>query len=264
MHDFDVKNISIFNSKLSRSTETVSGKRKTALFELELPLENGGTSYMDAESERITKNVFITAKPNQIRHTKFPYKCRYVHLSVTDEYLSGVLSSVPNFLHIKNRESYDEIFDELHKYFSAHDEAGKIMVQSLILKLIFLLHKESGMASEDADAHKSSTVKKAIDYIRNNLSADLSLENISKSVAMSPIHFHNRFKAATGKTLRTFVEDERLKEAINLMLTTDMTLTEIAFACGFSSQSYFSYAFKRKMRTTPRKYVQALNSNYEI
>lgn len=48
------------------------------------------------------------------------------------------------------------------------------------------------------------------------------------------------------------------------MLTTDMTLTEIAYNCGFSSQSYFSFVFKRKMGKTPREYIKDINNNYEM
>ena len=68
---------------------------------------------------------------------------------------------------------------------------------------------------------------------------------------------------AVGKTLHEFVEEQRLKEAVNLLVASNMTLAEIAYSCGFSSQSYFSFAFKRKMKTTPRKYTAKLNEMYE-
>ena len=76
------------------------------------------------------------------------------------------------------------------------------------------------------------------------------------------ICFHNCFKRSTGKTLRDFVEDVRLEIAVNLLINTDKTLTEIAYECGFSSQSYFSYAFKKKMNVTPREYVKNIYKKY--
>ena len=78
---------------------------------------------------------------------------------------------------------------------------------------------------------------------------------ISARFNLSPIHFHNIFKVAVGSTLRDYLEEQRIKKAINLLTSTDYTLTKIAFECGFSSQSYFSYVFKRKMKVTPREYV---------
>lgn len=81
---------------------------------------------------------------------------------------------------------------------------------------------------------------------------------------MSPVHFHNTFKRSVGKTLRDYVEEQRIKKAIGLLLTTDASLTQIAFECGFSSQSYFSYVFKRRMNATPREYAKTIHARYEI
>lgn len=64
-------------------------------------------------------------------------------------------------------------------------------------------------------------------------------------------------------TLREYVEEQRIKKAIHLLLTTDRSLTAVAYECGFSSQSYFSYVFKRKMKTTPRQYIDSLYQKYE-
>ena len=48
-----------------------------------------------------------------------------------------------------------------------------------------------------------------------------------------------------------------------MLVTTNCTLAKIAYECGFSSQSYFSYAFKRKMCKTPRKYAKDVFKRYE-
>ena len=85
-----------------------------------------------------------------------------------------------------------------------------------------------------------------------------------QAVALSPIHFHNFFKKSVGKTLREYVEEQRIKKATGLLLTTNDSLTKIAFECGFSSQSYFSYVFKRKMKITPREYVKDVYAKYGI
>jgi len=48
------------------------------------------------------------------------------------------------------------------------------------------------------------------------------------------------------------------------LTTTDYSLTKISFECGFSSQSYFSCVFKRRMKKTPREYEKDIRSRYEI
>ena len=91
----------------------------------------------------------------------------------------------------------------------------------------------------------------------------MSLNAVASYASLSSIHFHNCFKAATGKTLHEYVEEQRIKKAAGLLVSTDLTLTEISYECGFSSQSYFSYAFKRKMKMTPREYAKEVYKRYD-
>ena len=100
-------------------------------------------------------------------------------------------------------------------------------------------------------------------YNEENLTEDLSLEKLSALAGFSPIYFHNSFKSATGMTVREYVEEQRIKRAVNLLVSTDKSLTDIAYECGFSSQSYFSFAFKRRMKVTPREYAKQIFDRYE-
>lgn len=266
MQLFQIKNIGIYHSKLTQPATQISKDRKTSLFELEIPLECGGISYIDSEHAPITENLLICAKPNQIRHTKFPFKCRYIHLSIFNEPLRQTLLSVPTFLKIKEVQPYLALFEELQKLLTSQNpnrERCEIMAESLLLKLIYWLLCESEHLIATHDPNQNSPVQKSVRYINDHLSSDLTLNTVAEAVSVSPIHFHNCFKAAIGKTLHAYVEEKRLEEAVNLMIGTDMTLTEIAMACGFSSQSYFNTVFKRKMNLSPRKYVQFLNKTYE-
>ena len=104
-------------------------------------------------------------------------------------------------------------------------------------------------------------MKKYLEYIKNNLSSDLSLETLSNQASFSAVHFHNFFKKATGTTLHKYVEEQRIKKAINLLLTTNMTLTEIAFECGFSSASSFNRNFSEIVGMPPLLIKPNINNN---
>lgn len=264
MYPFKITNIGIYNSQISKPHTYISSNRQTKEFEIELPIENVGISYIDSEVSHISNDMLICAKPNQMRHTQFPFKCYYVHMQVLDEYLTDKITSFPTFIKIDNIDTYKEIFEELQKYGYALDNQNEIMVQSLLLKLVYKLCSEPFHISKTQNRYRDATISTAIKFIEENINDDLSLENVAKYVSLSPIYFHNRFKRMLGTTLHSYVENERIKKSINLMLHTDMSLTEIAYECGFSSQSYYSYVFKRKMNTTPRQYVMTLNSSYKI
>ncbi len=264
MLPIQIESAGIYNAKIARPTEQVSRNRSAALFELELPLADGGISYIDEQAQPIRKNRLICAKPNQVRHTKFPFACYYIHLRAPDETVFSLLSAMPDFIDLSNRSRVEAVFKEISAAFNSFDQRAELWIQSQVLQLIHFLRleTETGAAARHVSQAYGS-VAKAIDYIRENLAGDLCLHTVAAAVSMSPTHFHTCFKFAIGKTLRDYVEEERIRKSVTLMLTTDQTLTRIAYACGFSSQSYYSYIFKRRMGTTPRAYIQQLNSLYE-
>lgn len=264
INNFKIADIGIYNSQISRPVVDVSGNRKTAMFELELPIDNGGVSYIDLDASPITEDLFICAKPGQTRHTRFPFKCFYVHLYVSDKTLCETLAAAPNFIKISNRKKYLEIFEELYNCRNSDIKYSEILLESLLLKLIYTFCNDATLNDRGYNSVYNHIIKDTIEYIKNNIAEDLSLEKMAERISLSPIYFHNYFKYATGQTLHNYVEDMRIKKSVNLMLSTDMTLTEIAFACGFSSQSYYNYVFKRKMNITPRNYIKKLNENYQI
>lgn len=255
----------IYNSQIVAKNTAISKKRKTSMFEIELPIEDGGISYIDSIPKQIDTNMIICAKPGQVRHTKFPFKCYYVHMIIHSGILYDLLMSTPDFFETDKCNIYREIFIKLVKHYSTLADSEEIILQSLLLELIYTINKDSTLKNKNGNLTKNhSTVETSLNYIKEHLTEDLSLESVAKLMLSSPIHFHNTFKAAVGKTLRDYVEEQRIKKAVNLMLTTNYSLTQIAYECGFSSQSYFSYVFKRRMKRTPREYAKEIHSRYEI
>lgn len=257
--------IGIYNSQNAHPDTKISKNRKTTMFEIELPVEEGGISYIDSSFMPINQNLLICAKPGQIRHTKFPFKCYFIHMILEKGELFDTLNSSPSFLGLKNHERYETIFKRLIKYYDTAIQQDEIIIQSLILELIYQISKDSQLSMPQSKVKNNNIIiEKAINYINEHLSEELTLEKVSEAVALSPIHFHNTFRTSVGKTLRDYIEDRRIKKAVNLIMMTDLSLTDIALECGFSSQSYFSYVFKRKMKTTPRKYAKEIYDKYEL
>lgn len=263
MKSVAIESLGIFNSQILKPGMPLSRPRQTTVFELELPLEDGGVSYIEGEASPIATRTFICAKPGQMRHTRFPFLCAYIHVRTTDAGLQEALSALPSFVTLQDPRPYKSLLEEMRQQ-EGDSRAGALMRQSLLLKLLAFLMRESAGAPAGISAGNARVMTKAFAYIDENLAEPLRLEDIAAHVALSPIYFHNCFKKATGKTLHTYIEDKRIERSISLMLTTDMPLAQIAYSCGFSSQSYYSYVFKRKMHTTPRQYIQMQNSRYLV
>ena len=256
--------IGIYNSQIAIKNRPISKNRKTTMFELELPIGSGGMSYINDESHPITENMVICAKPGQIRHTRLPFKCYYIHMIVNDGYLGDMLTTLPNYIDLSDTDQIKEIFISLCEHYNTGITNDDILLQSFILKLIYILSENSAsVVKSTPKSNNHKTIERTLEYINNNLSTDITLERLASAANFNAIYFHKLFKASTGKTLHEYVEDQRVKKAINLLISTNLTLTQIAYECGFSSQSYFSYAFKRKMNITPKEYAKRMSINYE-
>ena len=253
-----------YNAQIALKNRPVSKNRKTTMFEIELPIRNGGLSFIDNQTHPIRKNTVILAKPGQIRHTKLPFECYYIHLIVNEGQLYDTLINLSNFIEIPNTDRIRKIFEKLCEVYTDSVMYNDLLIHSLILELVYILSNYSyGKNQTKSLRTNRHVIEKTIDYINNNLSNPLNLDLLSNEAGFTPSYFHKLFKASVGKPLREYVEEQRIKKAINLMMSTDMSLTQISYECGFSSQSYFSYAFKRKTNVPPREYIDLILKKYE-
>ncbi len=97
-------------------------------------------------------------------------------------------------------------------------------------------------------------VKRAIDFIETNLSRRLTLDDLAASASMSPFHFARGFKRVTGKPPHAYVTARRVEKAKQLLRSSSLSISDIAGACGFSSQSHFTTIFRRVTGATPARF----------
>ena len=85
---------------------------------------------------------------------------------------------------------------------------------------------------------------------------DLNVDLISKELGISRVHLNRRLKALTNDSPGNFIRNYRLKHAAWLLTHKNMTVAEIAYAVGFSTQAYFSIIFKKHYGMTPTEYIE--------
>jgi ligand-binding sensor domain-containing protein/signal transduction histidine kinase/CheY-like chemotaxis protein/AraC-like DNA-binding protein len=79
--------------------------------------------------------------------------------------------------------------------------------------------------------------------------------SFSKYSNLSRMQLHRKLQAYTGLSTTAFIRSQRLKQATDLLSSTDLTINEIAYAVGFSTPSYFMKCFKEQFKTTPTKFM---------
>lgn len=95
---------------------------------------------------------------------------------------------------------------------------------------------------------------RALDYIENNLTKDLSLFDISREAGFSVPHFYRLFKRLTGDTVGAYILRRKLSMAARDLTDSKKTVTDISFAYGFESHDVFTRAFTRVYGMSPNKY----------
>lgn len=97
-------------------------------------------------------------------------------------------------------------------------------------------------------------VSKLMQNVRQNPEIKYSVNNVANSLDLHPNYFVRKFKSKVGFTFGEFLLRQRLSYALDLMLNSSKTLTEIALESGFYDQSHFIRHFKHFFNVTPYYY----------
>lgn len=101
-----------------------------------------------------------------------------------------------------------------------------------------------------------NVIMAAKEYITRNYSKNISLEDVSRTVDISPYYFSRVFKDETGENFIDYLTDIRIDRAKQLLETTDASMKEICAMVGYSDPNYFSRSFKRRVGVTPTEYKE--------
>ncbi len=101
----------------------------------------------------------------------------------------------------------------------------------------------------------SHFINKIISFIISNLdNSSYSVHDLSNDMAVSRSQLHRKLTAMTGLSGTAFIKMVRLEKAKDLLQQNDLNITEIAYMCGFSSQSYFTKSFTEYFGQSPGKF----------
>jgi AraC family transcriptional regulator len=170
-------------------------------------------------------------------------------------YVQGV-EILDNFA---TRDGYiEEMAARLLKCLEPGSVRDGIYVESLTnqLSLHLLKHYASHGIAEDKFPTRLSQCKlrRAVEYIEDNLHRELALSDIAAELAISPGHFSHAFRQTLGLPPHQYVVKRRIERAKSLLRESDVPISEVANRIGCSSAGNFSVLFQRATGMTPRSY----------
>ncbi|MEQ8258212.1 MAG: GlxA family transcriptional regulator [Roseovarius confluentis] len=192
---------------------------------------------------------------------------------------AGLLDGKRATIHWENHDSFTEEFDEVELTKSVFvvdgnrmSTAGGTSSIDLMLKLIADDHGEQ-LANAVADQMIYSSIRtdqdtqrlsgptrigvrhpklsQVIQMMESNIEEPISPAILAKQVAMSTRQLERLFRRYLNRSPKRYYMELRLQKARNLLMQTDMTVINVALACGFASPSHFSKCYRSHYNTTP-------------
>jgi len=253
-----------FDSRIKFPRVIMTEPRQVTDYELELYTEDQpGIGYINNRDVTLEKGTMICAKPGDLRFSRLHFKCLHIHVRTEDTQLREMLDKLPTHFSVTDLSPFTDIFHKLLKLDTTTFPEQRLLMQSYLNRFIYLVLEECRSANAAATQHRR-TMLASEEYIRSHLSEDLTLEALAAGANLSPIYYHKLFSAHLGMTPAAFVLSCRIAAAKALLKTGEMTISDIAAQCGFSSQSYFNYKFKEVTGETPLQYRKARLSRLKV
>ena len=109
--------------------------------------------------------------------------------------------------------------------------------------------------AEEQPSLTDAWLQQAIEYVEKNIADEhYSVEQLSNDLCMSRMTLYRKIQSATGQKPTEFIRTIRLRRAAELLREGRLTITEISYATGFSSVSYFSRCFRTMYNVAPTQF----------
>lgn len=270
----------IFRSSLPADAKMFYEHHHTA-FEITMVLEGGGVYTTNASEFEFKKGdvfFFSTDEIHWIKklnaQTKFlniHFEPRYIwsdSLGISGGELTGIFLNRDKNPHNKldSEKGSTAVVRKLillmEKEADEQKKEYKTMEKILLFNiLVEMIRAYDGHLLKDEVTYNAETlryVEKALAYIDEHLTEDLTLDEISNVAQMSRNYFCRQFKKLNGISPWEYITVKRIEKAVEYIKTTDLTRLEIAAKCGYNNTSNFYYAFKKITGKNPAEYRENL------
>jgi YesN/AraC family two-component response regulator len=108
-------------------------------------------------------------------------------------------------------------------------------------------------------SHNNNLIREIVDYLQASyMDSNICLTTVAERFSLSDVYLSQFFKEQTGQNFSDYIETIRIKQAIDLLISTNLTITEIAEKVGYCSTNTFCRAFKRINGISATKYRQSI------
>lgn len=219
------------------------------ILEGELSVRFAGKSSIAQAGDVVFLNCY---EPHQY-FSDTPLRFMFLHFdgNVSMDFYETVTKAKEHVFPLENpatlQETLSEIYRDLQNQ-SVSESRHSCLIQSVLCELL------TGTGTQHSEADGTESTIQARGFIEKNYSLPLSVAQIAETVNVSVYHFSRIFKQDTGYSPHEYLVKCRIDKAKHLLKSTQKSVSEIAFAVGYQSESNFIYAFREKVGMSPNRF----------
>lgn len=227
-------------------------------------IDGKGAFVLSNEEIQVEKNDLIIINPT-VEHTEKSNKedsLQYIALGI-----EGIAFTVPEnqkiglFTYRGNAAETLFYLEKLLDEVKENQENVDLICRSIIEILLVNIKREKSLEVESHHSrHLKQSVALAQHFIKHNYRESITLDDLAEVSHVNKYYLAHLFKQQIGVSPIEFLNQERITAAKDLLETTNFTITQISESTGFSSQSFFSQAFRRETGMTPSAFRKQTRS----
>ena len=176
---------------------------------------------------------------------------------ITEHVRFNDFSGFPRRINLFFDSKVSELILEMVKEFDEGSIYSGSYINGLFSAWLSLVARHINLGKNGASFRKS-VIDQVIKYIHEHFNEQLSNEDIGKHFHFNPNYLNELMVAQTGVSLRQYIINFRMKKALNLIINSNLSISDIARAIGYNDIHYFSRIFKKKTGYSPEKIRQRL------
>ncbi len=175
--------------------------------------------------------------------------CNEMGKDAIDKVFEVTKISVPE----SRREYVLGLFERMKEEKENADGYSELLIKNYLSELFVFINRYNRKTTQEIKIPEEK-IQKAAKYIYENYNKDITLAEVASYVYMSESYFSKKFKRVTGLKFSEYLTNVRIKKADEMLLKTQLTISEIAQECGFRESNYFGDVFKKLKGISPNKY----------
>lgn len=185
-----------------------------------------------------------------------PWSLMWVHFYGREVpyFYSNFLKHSRSFLfHPENTIVFTDILQHIYQIHSSKTSLMELFANRCLTDLITLCFSENIEGSREISSIPEK-LKQINDYLEDNYSEKINLEDLSSRFYISKFHLSREYKKIYGVTIGSDLTSKRISHAKSMLRFSDASIENIAFDCGFQNAGYFIKVFKKYENMTPLEY----------